>query len=245
MPLAQKPTLTVVMPACNEEGCLETSIRSLVRHIDRLKIDTEILIVDDQSEDNTYALAEGLAAGDARIRIVRHLARLGIGGGFLTGVREARGELVILIPADLPLDLAELPTYLEAAQQADIVVGVCRRHSDYSLFRRLVHEANILLVRWLFDMKLRQFQYICLYRMDVLRQFQIEYWHSAFFHAEILIKAADLGRRLVEVEVTGAPRSSGRATGARWGLIVRTLGDIGRFWIRWKWYDGKSRRKAA
>jgi hypothetical protein len=69
----------------------------------------------------------------------------------------------------------------------------------------------------------------------VLRRIEIEYWRSAFFHAEILIKAARLGYRLVEVEVCYAPRASGRATGARPRLIGRTVRDMFCFWWRWVW----------
>lgn len=225
--------LSVLMPAYNEEGGLAASVESVLRHVDKLRIDAEILIVDDGSRDRSGAVAEELAARDQRVRVFHHSSNLGLGGGFRTGVREARGEFLILIPADLAMDLDELPKYLAASREADIVVGVCTLHSDYTLFRRIVHRANIGLIRLLFGTKLRQFQYICLYRASVLREITIDYWRSAFFHAEVLIKATAMGRRLVEVEITGAPRASGRATGARWGLIWRTVRDIFRLWLRW------------
>ena len=221
------------MPAYNEQGVLAASVESVLHHVDKVQIDAELMIVDDGSRDRTGAVAEELAAGDRRIRAFHHSSNRGIGRGFLTGVREARGEYLILIPADLAMDLDELPKYLVASKLADIVVGVCKFHSDYTLFRRIVHQTNVRLIQLLFGMKLRQFQYICLYRLDVLREMRIEYCHSAFFHAEVLIKAAAMGRRLVEVEVTGAPRAAGRATGARCGLIFRTLRDIFRLWLRW------------
>ena len=231
--VAHNLKLSILMPACNEEGGLAASVGSVLRQIDTLQIDAELLIVDDGSRDRTGRLAEKLATQEPRIRVFRHPSTLGIGGGFLTGVREARGEFLILIPADLAMDLDDLPKYLAVSKQADIVVGLCRRYSDYTLFRRIVHDTNIRLIRLLFGMRLRQFQYICLYRLDVLREMRIEYWHSAFFHAEVLIKATAMGRRLVEVEITGAPRAAGRATGARWALILRTVRDMFRFWSHW------------
>ena len=82
-------------------------------------------------------------------------------------------------------------------------------------------------------MKLRQFQYISMYRMEVLRGIQIEYGRSAFFLAEVLIKARDNGARLVEVEIRYAPRLNGKPTGARLKLVVITIIDIFRFWLRW------------
>jgi hypothetical protein len=82
-------------------------------------------------------------------------------------------------------------------------------------------------------MRERQFNYISMYRLAVLRRMKIEYWRSAFFHAEMIIKARALGYRLVEVEISYVPRASGQPTGARPKLLIRTVRDMLRFWGRW------------
>ena len=99
-------------------------------------------------------------------------------------------------------------------------------------FRRVISWVNIHAIQWLFHIRLRQFNYISLYRLSVLRRLTIESWGSAFFFAEILIKAQALGYRLVEVEIPYRPRITGHATGARWNLIARTARDMLRFWWR-------------
>jgi glycosyltransferase involved in cell wall biosynthesis len=228
-----KPFLTVFVPAYNEAGNLPGCVEAVLAQMDALGVEVEILIVDDASRDETGALADQLAAQEGRVRAVHHPTNLGIGGAFMTAVQQAYGEWLILIPADLAIEPSELPRYLLAAPQADVVVGLRSDLSDYNLARKLVHEANIFLVRHLFQMPLRQFQYISMYRMDVLRSLTIEYWRSAFFLAEILIKARALGCRLVEVEVLYAPRITGRATGAKLKLVFLTLWDLFRFWVRW------------
>jgi hypothetical protein len=140
---------------------------------------------------------------------------------------------MILIPADLALEPQELRRYIQAAPQADVVVGLRSNRCDYTLPRRVISWTNIHLIQALFGMRERQFQYISMYRLEVLRQIEIEYWRSAFFLAEILIKAKALGSRLVEVEILYTPRLAGRATGAKMILVVRTVWDIFRFWLRW------------
>jgi len=231
--LAAQPFLSVLMPAYNEEAGLARSVDLVLSRLDDLGIAAEILIVDDGSSDRTGQIADELAARHERVRAFHHPVNWGIGAGFLTGVAQARGEWLILIPADLALDLGELRKYLEAAPGADIVVGIRSDRSDYTLFRRLVSWTNIHLIRALFGMKQRQFNYISMYRLDVLREMEIKYWRSAFFFAEIMIKAQALGRRLVEIEIRYLPRASGRATGARLGLIARTVVDMFCFWLRW------------
>jgi len=188
--------------------------------------------VDDGSTDGTGELADRLAAGNPQVRAVHHDRNQGIGAAFRTAIRQANGEWMILIPADLALHPDELRYYLAAASQADIVVGLRSDRSDYTALRKLVSWTNIQLIRRLFGMPLRQYQYISMYRLEVLREIEIEYWRSAFFLAEVLIKARDRGYRLVEVEIRYAPRVSGKPTGAKLILIVRTVYDMFHFWIR-------------
>jgi len=234
------PDVTVFIPAYNEAGNLTHCVEVVLAKLDELGVDAEILIVDDHSQDGTSQLADELAREYERVRCTHHERNLGIGGTFRTALGQARGEWMILIPADLALQPSELERYFEAAQHADIVVGLRSDRSDYTWARRLVSWTNIHLIRALFGMKLRQFQYISMYRLDTLRQIDIEYWHSAFFLAEILIKGRDLGYRLVEVEIRYAPRLSGKPTGAKVKLVFLTVADIFRFWIRWKFIRRKN-----
>jgi len=228
-----KPFLTVFIPAYNEEAnlahCVEVVHLKMAEH----KIACEILIIDDGSRDGTGALADELAAGWGGVRTLHHPHNLGIGEAFVTALSQAQGEWLILIPADLALEPGELCRYIDAAPQADVVVGLRSDRSDYTLLRRLISWTNIHLIQTLFGMKLRQFQYISMYKLEVLRGMQIEYAGSAFFLAEVLIKARDMGARLVEVEIRYAPRLSGKPTGAKLKLVVNTVIDIFRFWLHW------------
>lgn len=231
-PEARRPWLTVFVPAYNERAGLAQSVWRVLAVLDRFGVAAEVLIVDDASRDDTAAVAAAMAELDPRIRCVSHPHNLGLGSGLATAIAEARGDWLILVPADLAIDPVDLRRYFESSSNADIVVGVADVHVDYSWFRRLVHAANIRVVQILFGMRERQFQYICLYRVAVLRMLTIEYVRSAFFHAEVLIKAKALGARLVEVDVRYVPRQSGRAGGARSSLILRTLRDVATFWLR-------------
>jgi glycosyltransferase involved in cell wall biosynthesis len=226
------PWLTVLIPAYNEEAGLASSVEQVLDALTRHGVSAEILIVDDASTDATGRNADALAVREPAVRVVHHPENRNIGGVMRTGIAAARGAWLILIPADLAMDLDELSKYIVAAQVADVVVGVCSDRSDYSMFRRLVSWANIQAIRVLFRMPLRQYNYISMYRTEVLNRIDVEYVCSAFFFAEILIKARDLGARLVEVDVAYVPRASGKATGATPRLIWRTSRDMIRFWGR-------------
>ncbi len=231
-PEPRRPWLTVFVPAYNERAGLAQSVWRVLAVLDRFGVAAEVLIVDDASRDDTAAVAAAMAELDPRIRCISHPVNLGLGSGLTTAIAQARGDWLILVPADLAIDPVDLRRYFESSSNADVVVGVADVHVDYSWFRRLVHAANIRVVQVLFGMKERQFQYICLYRLAMLRLLQIEYIRSAFFHAEVLIKAKAIGARLVEVDVRYVPRLTGKAGGARSSLILRTLRDMTAFWLR-------------
>lgn len=231
--------LTVFIPAYNEQDNLDKCVHALIPSLENTRTPFEILIVDDASSDQTGDIAEQLAQQDPRIRAVHHTHNLGIGGGFCTAIEKAHGDWLLLIPADLAVDVADIHLYLDAAAQADVVVGLRSNRDDYSLFRKLVSWVNIQLIRFLFRMAQHQFQFISMYRLEVLRQMKIEYWRSAFFLAEVLIKAKALGKHLVEVEIRYIPRKAGRATGISGGAIFFTLRDMLHFWLRWVRYGPK------
>jgi dolichol-phosphate mannosyltransferase len=227
------PFLTVFIPAYNEEQNLLSCVDVVLEKMDEFKVDVEILIVDDGSEDASGAIAEQLASKHQVVRVIHHQQNMGIGAAFVTAAKNAAGEWLILIPADLALEPHELRHYLDAAPKADVVVGLRSDRSDYTLARHIVSQTNIFLVRFLFGMQEHQFQYISMYRMEVLREIEIEYWHSAFFLAEILVKAKALGKKLVEVDIKYSPRVSGNATGAKLKLVALTVRDLFYFWFRW------------
>jgi dolichol-phosphate mannosyltransferase len=225
--------LTIFVPAYNEEDNLVHCINILKTALEKTGVNFEILIINDASCDLTGTIADQIAQQDSQVRVVHHSQNLGIGGGFCTAVEKAQGDWLILIPADIALDPDDLHLYIDAASQADVVVGLRSNRDDYSLFRKLVSWVNIHMIQLLFGMKEHQFQFISLYRMEVLRAMKIEYWRSAFFLAEVLIKAKALGYRLIEVQIHYTPRLAGQATGVRGTSIFNTARDMLHFWTHW------------
>jgi len=236
------PDVTIVIPAYNEEESLRPTVVAVAEALRELGKSYEILIIDDGSTDGTAGLARALADEDPAVRLIQHERNRGPGSGVVTGIEHATGEAVMFIPADLAMDLADLHKYFDAAEEADVVVGLRSDRRDYSAFRRLVSVANIALIRLLFGMRVRQFNYIHLYKRRIFERIEIE-TRSVFMTAEVLIKARDLGYRLTEVEVGYVPRTTGRGACGRPGVIARTVWDLARFWVRWAWGRLTRRRR--
>ena len=119
-PLARTPSVSVVVPAYNEEKVLVPCVRSILASG---YPDLEVIIVDDGSKDSTPHLMRDLAAEDARVRAI-HQPNAGKGAALNTGFAAARGEFLLFVDADGVFTHDTIPEMLRAF--ADPQVGaVC------------------------------------------------------------------------------------------------------------------------
>lgn len=93
----KRPQVSVVMPAYNMERFLEEAVRSVMG---QTLTDWELIIVDDCSSDDTWRIAEKLAAEDDRIRLVRGECNQGVAKTRNRGFDLCRGEYVALLDSD-------------------------------------------------------------------------------------------------------------------------------------------------
>jgi hypothetical protein len=117
------------------------------------------------------------------------------------------------------------------------VAGYTGERADYTVYRALVSWLNRAALFALFGLRVRNPQYIQLYRVSLLHSLTLEYTGSAMLFGEILIKARRRGARIVQVPVRYVPRTGGRATGAKTMLILRTGRDLLHLW--WRSITGK------
>jgi glycosyltransferase involved in cell wall biosynthesis len=113
------PSVTVVVPAYNEEAGIEAVLRSLLDVRDATR--WPIVVVDDGSTDQTPDI---LARFGSALRVIRHPVNAGYGAALKTGIRSARTENVICFDADGQHDPAQVKEFAERLLRADYVVGV-------------------------------------------------------------------------------------------------------------------------
>jgi glycosyltransferase involved in cell wall biosynthesis len=230
--------LSIVIPAYNEKGNLPSTTREIIERLCRQSWSFEIIVIDDGSTDGTAEVVAALAREDCRIRSFVNDTNMGMARAFLRGVELAEGDWVMLIPADLAIDPAQIIDFVAVADKADIALGIRSDRSDCSLARRIVSLVNISLIRRLFRMPQRQFNFVAMYRRSIFSSFQV-LSSSHFFHAEILIKARDAGYSITEVEARYVPRLSGTTSSGSPGAIARAVRDLLAFWWFWRRDSGE------
>ncbi|OIO55585.1 hypothetical protein AUJ46_00965 [Candidatus Peregrinibacteria bacterium CG1_02_54_53] len=129
--------LSIIIPVFNEANNLVPLCRELSEVLTHLHRATEILFVDDASTDETSTIIRELQTSDPRIRGFRLEHNTDKGGALAVGVKEARGDICIMMDGDLQNDPADIPLLLAALEQgADLALGWRKKRAD-NLMKRL------------------------------------------------------------------------------------------------------------
>jgi dolichol-phosphate mannosyltransferase len=114
--------IVVILPTYNERDNLPAMVEALMRIVG-----IHLLVVDDGSPDGTGTLADELASTHGgRLRVLHRDAQRGLGRSYIDGMQEALragATVVCQMDADFSHDPTELPRLLEAAAEADLVIG--------------------------------------------------------------------------------------------------------------------------
>lgn len=116
-------TLSIVIPVYNEEGTLEKLVETVISV--PLELEKELVIIDDCSTDNTFAIIQKLAEKHPNIKVFQNEKNMGKGFSVTRGIEEATGEILIIQDADLEYDPNEYTRLLKPIMDgdADVVYG--------------------------------------------------------------------------------------------------------------------------
>ncbi len=116
--MCNDPEVSIVLATYNERENILDTIRAIFEHV---KQPVEIIVVDDDSPDETWKIAADL--GDPRVKVIRRVSTRGLASAFNRGIIESRGQIVGWMDADMCMPPALLPTMIEKLAEYDIVIG--------------------------------------------------------------------------------------------------------------------------
>ena len=205
------PSVSVAILAFNERESIESVVDGLAAQLRGR--DYEIIIVDDGSTDGMSELADRLAAADAsRIRVVRHETNLGGGATTRTGLFSARKDLVMVVPGDGQFRAEDIPRFLAAIGNADVVASRRMNRSGGRLraFNSMIYRA---VVRAILGLSSKDINWVKLYRRERVQSLNL-IANSWLIDTEILYRARQFKWRVAEIEVPELPRHGGTPTGS-------------------------------
>lgn len=126
-----KPSVSVIIPAYNEEAAIGEDIDAVRQAMERTAYEYEILVVNDGSSDRTAELAEEHGA-----RVFSHFENRGVGRARTTGLRQATGDVVVMLDGDGSYPAEQIPELLAYMNRCDMCVGDRSREAGTMKFLR-------------------------------------------------------------------------------------------------------------
>ncbi|MEK7616949.1 MAG: glycosyltransferase [Patescibacteria group bacterium] len=230
--------LSVFFPLYNEEGNVQQSVEKAISVLNNLKIDYEILLIDDGSSDKTGQIADRLSEDNPKIKVIHHEKNLGYGEALKSGFYNAKYDTVCYTDGDRQFDFAEVEKFLEKIEEHDLILGYRIKRQDPYL-RILFKKGWKASLFIFFGLTFRDVD--CGFKMikkNVLEKIpHLESTRGAMINAELAIKVKKAGFKIAQVGVSHYPRLSGKPTGATLTVIIRSYVDLLRLW--WKLKDQK------
>ena len=192
-------SLTLVVPALNEEPHLATTIREAVEAMDGVIPDYEILIYDDGSTDLTGEIADLLAEANQRVEAIHHGEPRGLGYCWKSGVRLATKSHVLLVPGDNELRADSLRAICQAIGGADIVLTYALNPEIRPRVRRIISRSFAWIIRKASGLDVKYFNGPVVHRTAVVRRALTEISNGFAYQAETLIRLIQGGATYTEV----------------------------------------------
>ncbi|MFO1057809.1 MAG: glycosyltransferase family 2 protein [Dongiaceae bacterium] len=134
--------LSVVLPVFNEAAVIDATHRRVIAALDPLPgFALEIVYVDDGSRDETPALLQAIAAADPRVALVTFRRNFGHQAAVVAGLRQAAGDVIVVMDADLQDPPELVPAMIESWRAGHEVVYGVRRDRKESLPKRFAYDA--------------------------------------------------------------------------------------------------------
>ncbi len=229
----------IVIPTYNERE----NIASLVDDVLRAAPGADILVIDDHSPDGTGALVDEIGARHPQVRALHRPGKLGLGTAYVLGFHSAieQGyDLVFEMDADYSHDPRYLPTFLQMAQTADLVIG--SRYipggdtPNWSALRKFISGGGNIFARTVLRIPVKDCTsgYRC-YRTSALRSLNLDAIRAQgyAFQVEMAYNFWRSGYQVREVPIVFVDRRVGKSKMSRtifieaftWVLRTRITGD--------------------
>ncbi len=210
------PLLSVIIPAYNEASRLPETLPQVIEFVSSQTYDAEIIVVDNNSSDDTRAIAEKLGEGYPFVKVLFESVQ-GKGAAVRTGMRNANGEYLFMADADLSMPIDEVSKFLPPSL-SEYDVAIASREVEGAVrynepgYRHLMGRVFNLVVKVLAVPGFQDTQagFKCFRReaaLDILSKQTIDGWA---FDVELLFIALNRGYRIVEVPINWYYRANSR-----------------------------------
>jgi undecaprenyl-phosphate 4-deoxy-4-formamido-L-arabinose transferase len=212
----EKPYVTIVVPAYNEEGNLNPLMERLLPVMRGLGKPFEIIFTDDGSRDRTLAILKGMTREIPELRVIEFNGNFGQHMAILAAFERSRGEVIITLDADLQNPPEEIPRLVAEVEKGHDVVGTIRIKRQDTIFRKAASRIVNITTNKMTGMRMSD--YGCMlraYHRDVIENIN----HCQETTTFIPALAQTFAANPTEIEVAHAERGEGESKYSLYRLI--------------------------
>ncbi|MEH2305902.1 glycosyltransferase [Nostoc sp.] len=225
-------TLSIVIPAYNEEDCIVQTVDTISKVLEQEKIDYEILVVNDNSKDNTEKLLQQLNFENSKLRYVNNYYPNGFGFAVRCGLENFTGDAVVIVMADSSDAPEDIVSYYHKLQEGyDCIFGSRfikgGKVIDYPRHKLIVNRLANLFIKILFGLKFNDTtNAFKIYRKDVIEGISPLVSHHFNLTVEMPLKAIVRGYSYTTIPIAWRNRTTGvsklklKEMGSRYLFIV-------------------------
>ncbi len=215
-----KCSLSVIMPALNEEDNIEDSIESTLKAIDKYNINGEIIIVNDGSTDKTSEIVNKIVQKNKRLKIINHKKPMGIGYSFFEGVKNSIKDIVVMIPGDNENIPEGTLVFFNLLEEVDIVIPFIHNVEVRYKGRRIISSIYRFIINMSFGTNLNYTNGTVFYRRCILDDIKLHSF-GFFYQTELLIKLIRKGYLFSEVPNFLSLRNNGQSKATALFSLIR------------------------
>jgi len=201
----KKQMLSVILPVYNEEKVLEKNVKIIMKALNKLPYDFEIILSEDGSTDRTAEIADSLE--NNKIIVLHNGGRKGKGAAIKNAVSRAKGDIVLFMDADLASNPKYTKQLLKPFENDVAIVSGSRYHKESKTqrtpLRHFASKSFNFLVKIMLNSKLSDHQ--CGFKafrkdavLPLINDIEDTKW---FWDTELLVRAQRKGLKIVEVPI--------------------------------------------
>ena len=222
-------SLSIVIACFNESENIEPTVRAVLSALESTRITAyEIIIVNDNSTDNTGTVADTIASKHDAITVIHNEINMGFGSSIMHGKEWSSKNYLTVVPGDNEICSHSISAIFAAIGSADIVTAYPSNREVRPFVRRVLSRGFVVFMNTLFGYNLHYYNGPNIYRTADIRK--LEFATTSFaFNALAVVQLLRMGKSITEVAMETRPQQSWKTNALRLGTIYCVLKDVARY----------------
>lgn len=218
-------SLTIVIPAFNEEQRVEKVIIEVIESAERYLESYEIVVINDGSSDKTGEIADQIANSfNTNLKVIHIQSNRGVGNAFQIGLSMSCYHSITLIPGDNAFNKTGIESVFKRVGEADLIVTYRENFSERTFIRRKLSLIATFLVRMLSGKAIRDAHSLFVYPVSATRKIQFSLGYG--YHMETLVRNLRKAEKFIELPVQLNPKPDVSSGVMKFRTLISLLATV-------------------